>query len=56
MEWRSFVAQRDRVDGVRLVYHEEELLPLGTLVDELDDVVVTTQRLRVDWPQGVHTD
>ena len=41
---------------MRLVFIEGDIFPIGTLVDGLGEVVVATQRLRVDWPQGIHAD
>ena len=40
--------------GVRLVFHEVDLLPLGLLVNELGGVPETAQWLRLEGAQGVN--
>ena len=48
------VEQREGVHGVRLVFHEVDLLPLSLLVNELGGVPETAQCLRLEGAQGVN--
>ena len=50
----TFVEQREGVHGVRLVFNEVDLLPLGLLVNELGGVPETAQSLRLEGAPGVN--
>ena len=53
---KTLVEQLEKIDGLRLLLDEKDLLPLCVLVNELCRVGVTTQRLRGYGAHGVNGD
>ena len=50
----TFGEQREGVHGVRLVFHEVDLLPLDLLVNELGGVPETAQCFRLEGAHGAN--
>ena len=53
---KTLVEQLERIDSLRFLLDGKDLLPLCVLVNELFDVVVTTQRLRGYEAHGANGD